>query len=40
MDNPESIPLAYEIGQMAAQRQVKLEHWVAGEAALDAGPIL
>src|SRR5947208_315579 len=27
MDNPESIPLAYEIGRVAAERQVKVEHW-------------
>ena len=40
MDNPESIPLAYDIGRMAAERQVKPEHWVTGAAALDAGPIL
>jgi hypothetical protein len=29
MDNPESIPLAYDIGQRAAERQVKKEHWIA-----------
>jgi len=40
MDNPDSIPLAYEIGQMAAERQVKPEHWMPGAAAFAAGPIL
>ena len=28
MDNPDSIPLAYDIGQRAAERQVKAEHWI------------
>jgi hypothetical protein len=27
MDNPDSIPLAYDIGCKAAERQVKAEHW-------------
>ena len=27
MDDPDSIPLAYEIGQRAAEQQVKPEHW-------------
>src|SRR5262249_13052943 len=27
MDNPDSIPLAYQIGREAAERQVKAEHW-------------
>ena len=30
MDNPDSIPLAYEIGRLAAERQVKAEHWNGG----------
>ncbi|MGB9366836.1 MAG: patatin-like phospholipase family protein [Xanthobacteraceae bacterium] len=30
MDNPDSIPVAYEIGCAAAERQVKAEHWAAG----------
>lgn len=30
MDNPGSIPLAYKIGQLAAERQVKEEHWSDG----------
>jgi Patatin-like phospholipase len=30
MDNPQSIPLAYEIGRLAAERQVKPEHWNGG----------
>jgi len=28
MDNPDSIPLAYDIGRLAAERQVKAEHWI------------
>ena len=40
MDNPESIPLAYQIGRMAAERQVKPEHWTNGGGALDPNPIL
>jgi len=30
MDNPDTIPLAYEIGREAAEQQVKAEHWIAG----------
>ena len=30
IDNPDSIPLAYEIGRLAAERQVKAEHWNGG----------
>ena len=30
MDNPDSIPLAYDIGRRAAERQVKAEHWTGG----------
>jgi len=30
MDNPDSIPLAYEIGCRAAEKQVKAEHWNGG----------
>ena len=30
MDNPDSIPLAYDIGRHAAERQVKAEHWNGG----------
>ena len=33
MDNPDSIPLAYEIGRRAAERQVKAEHWNGGASA-------
>ena len=33
MDNPDSIPLAYEIGCKAAERQVKAEHWSGGASA-------
>ena len=40
MDNPDSIPLAYDIGRMAAERQVKPEHWAAAAGPLDPGPIL
>jgi hypothetical protein len=40
MDNPESIPLAYEIGKLAAERQVKAAHWGSGPAAHDPSPIL
>jgi hypothetical protein len=40
MDNPDSIPLAYEIGQMAAARQVKPEHWVQGGGTLTPSAIL
>jgi uncharacterized protein len=36
MDNPGSIPLAYEIGRQAAERQVKPEHWIAGPARASA----
>jgi len=36
MDNPGSIPLAYEIGRQAAERQVKPEHWIAGPAQASA----
>ncbi len=32
MDDPEIIPKIYELGQRAAEKQVKIEHWV-GEAA-------
>lgn len=35
MDNPDSIPLAYEIGCKAAERQVKAEHW-SGSVGQDA----
>ena len=28
MDNPDDIPLSYEIGQRAAELQVKAEHWI------------
>lgn len=40
MDNADSIPLAYEIGQMAAERQVKPEHLLAHAEALDRARIL
>jgi uncharacterized protein len=40
MDNPESIPLAYEIGQRAAEQQVKAKHWGNGPDADDRNPIL
>jgi hypothetical protein len=36
MDNPDSIPLAYEIGRCAAQRQVKAEHWIGASFAASA----
>jgi hypothetical protein len=35
MDNPESIPLAYDIGRLAAERQVRPEHWNGGADAPD-----
>ncbi|TMJ01652.1 MAG: patatin [Alphaproteobacteria bacterium] len=38
MDNPDSIPLAYEIGRLAAERQVKPEHWN-GEAQTPRPPL-
>lgn len=40
MDNPDSIPLAYEIGQMAAAQQVKVEHLLAGAEELERSRIL
>ena len=40
MDNPEAIPLAYEIGQMAAEQQVKAEHLLAGAEPLERSRIL
>ena len=40
MDNPDSIPLAYEIGQMAAAQQVKAEHLLAGAEPLEQARIL
>jgi uncharacterized protein len=39
MDNPESIPLAYEIGQRAAERQVEKEHWIAPHADEPSPPL-
>ena len=39
MDNPTSIPLAYEIGCAAADRQVKAEHWVAPPSGAPAAPL-
>jgi hypothetical protein len=39
MDNPESIPLAYEIGQRAAERQVRSEHWLAPYADAASAPL-
>ena len=30
MDNPASIPLAYEVGRRAAEKQVRAEHWSSG----------
>jgi hypothetical protein len=39
MDNPESIPLAYEIGQRAAERQVKAQHWIAPHADEPGAPL-
>jgi hypothetical protein len=36
MDNPDSIPLAYEVGQCAAERQVKAEHWTGTSAEASA----
>jgi hypothetical protein len=39
MDNPDSIPLAYEIGCVAAERQVRAEHWDQNRAA-GASPTL
>jgi hypothetical protein len=32
MDNPDSIPLAYQIGREAAERQVRAEHWSGAES--------
>ena len=40
MDNPAAIPLAYEIGQMAAEQQVKAEHLLGGAEALERARIL
>jgi hypothetical protein len=39
MDNPDSIPLAYQIGCGAAERQVKAEHWD-GRLSFDAAATL
>ena len=39
MDNPESIPLAYEIGQRASERQVKAQHWIAPYADAPSAPL-
>jgi uncharacterized protein len=39
MDNPDSIPLAYQIGCAAAERQVKAEHWN-GSVSSDAAATL
>ncbi len=39
MDEPDIIPKVYELGQRAAEQQVKLEHWVDGAAAADATKI-
>jgi hypothetical protein len=40
MDNPAAIPLAYEIGCMAAERQVRAEHLLAGAEPLERARIL
>lgn len=40
MDNAESIPLAYDIGRRAAERQVKAAHWSNGAGADDPSPAL
>lgn len=39
MDNPESIPLAYDIGCKAAEQQVKAEHWVSAGAGEPSPPL-
>jgi len=39
MDDPKSIPLAYEIGCHAAQRQVKKEHWTGNADAAASAPL-
>jgi uncharacterized protein len=40
MDNPESIPLAYEIGGRAAEKQVRAKHWGGVEGVSDPSPPL
>jgi hypothetical protein len=40
MDNPESIPLAYDIGCRAAEIQVRAEHWIGGVKPDEASPTL
>ena len=40
MDDPDSIPLAYDIGRRAAEMQVKAEHWAGGPGADDPSPTL
>jgi hypothetical protein len=39
MDNPDSIPLAYEIGRVAAMRQVKAKHWIASASYPVSAPL-
>ena len=40
MDDPDSIPLAYDIGRRAAEMQVRTEHWNGGPKADDPSPPL
>jgi hypothetical protein len=39
MDNPDSIPLAYEIGCKAAERQVRTEHWSRSASPKPSAPL-
>jgi len=39
MDNPDAIPLAYEIGRAAAERQVNVAHWPGSASSVASTPL-